>query len=144
MKFILYKLILFAMLNGLYCKGYSQRKAVLTLQIEGIEQSAGYMMVAVYDEADHFLSKNMFDGSKSKVNHMGSMKIALELPFGDYGISVFHDIDADGELDTNLIGIPKEPTGFSNNAKGKFGPPKYEQVKFSFTESDQKLSIRLE
>jgi len=145
MKFILYKFILFAvLLNCLYCEGYSQNKAVLTLQIEGIEQSAGYMMVAVYDEADQFLSKNMFDGSKNKVNNTGTMKISLELPFGEYGISVFHDIDADGELDTNLIGIPKEPTGFSNNAKGKFGPPKYEQVKFSFTESGQRLVIRLE
>ena len=132
------------MLNCLYYEGYSQNKAVLTLQIEGIEQSAGYMMVAVYDEADQFLSKNMFDGSKSKVDNTGVMKIDLELPFGDYGISVFHDTDANGKLDTNVFGIPKEPTGFSNNAKGTFGPPKYEQVKFSFTKSGQKLSIRLE
>ena len=145
MKFTLYKFVLFALLlSCLYCEGYGQDKAGLTLQIEGVEQPTGYMMVAVYDNADQFLSRDMFRGSKNKVNNAGSMKISLELPFGEYGISVIHDVNADGELDTNLVGIPKEPTGFSNNAKGKFGPPKYEQVKFSFTKSGQRLVIDLE
>ena len=34
------------------------------------------------------------------------------------------------KLDTNFFGIPKEQFGFSNNAKGRFGPPSFESASF--------------
>jgi uncharacterized protein (DUF2141 family) len=101
------------------------------------------MMVAVYNKANLFLSDTMFKGEKYKIRQAGSMNVSLELPFGEYGISVFHDLDGDGELDTNFFKAPAEPIGFSNNAKATFGPPKYETTKFSFTADHQTINIRL-
>jgi uncharacterized protein (DUF2141 family) len=49
---------------------------------------------------------------------------------GTYAIKAFHDVDRNGKLDTNLMGIPKEPYGFSNDAMGTFGPPSFEQASF--------------
>ncbi len=49
---------------------------------------------------------------------------------GTYAIKAFHDVDRNGKLDTNLMGIPKEPYGFSNDAMGTFGPPSFEQAAF--------------
>jgi hypothetical protein len=40
-------------------------------------------------------------------------------------MTVFYDRDDDGKLDTNFIGMPKEPIALSNNAKAKYGPPKF-------------------
>ena len=54
------------------------------------------------------------------------------LPAGDYAIRVMHDLDGDGELATNMVGMPKEPWGISNNAKGRFGPPKWDAAHFTF------------
>lgn len=47
---------------------------------------------------------------------------------GKYAIKAYHDINANGRLDTNFMGIPKEPYGFGNDAMGTFGPPSYEQA----------------
>ena len=54
-----------------------------------------------------------------------------------------HDENGNGELDANFVGIPKEPWGFSNNAKGKFGPPKWEDVQFSIGEEAVVQAISL-
>ena len=63
------------------------------------------------------------------------------LPFGEYGVSAYHDENKNEELDANWIGIPKEGVGASNNAKGKMGPPKYEDAKFEFIEGGQKIQF---
>ena len=44
---------------------------------------------------------------------------------GRYAVNGFHDTDGDGELDTNLLGIPTEGYGFGNGAAGSFGPPDF-------------------
>lgn len=49
---------------------------------------------------------------------------------GKYAFKYFHDENKNKKLDTNLIGMPKEGFGFSNNAKGKFGPPSFKQTIF--------------
>ena len=37
---------------------------------------------------------------------------------------------ADAEMDTNFVGIPKKPFGFSNNVMGKMSLPKWKDAKF--------------
>jgi len=53
-----------------------------------------------------------------------------DLPEGRYAIKAFHDLNESGSMDLNWVGIPKEPYGFSNNAMGTMGPPKFEQAAF--------------
>lgn len=63
---------------------------------------------------------------------------------GTYAIKVFHDVNADGRMDTNFFGIPKEPYGFSNDAMGLFGPPSFEQAAFTVGgRSSERQTIRL-
>ena len=60
-------------------------------------------------------------GSTAEITYEG-------LEEGRYAIKTFHDVNDNGELDTNWIGIPLEPYGFSNDAMGTFGPPSFEQA----------------
>ncbi len=55
----------------------------------------------------------------------------------------FHDVDSDGRLDTLPIGLPTEPYGFSNNARGTFGPPAWRQATFGLTTGGARQVIRL-
>ena len=55
-------------------------------------------------------------------------------PAGTYAISVYYDINDNGKLDTGLFRIPKEKIGFSNNARGRFGPAKWKDTQFDVTE----------
>ena len=44
---------------------------------------------------------------------------------GTYAVAVFHDLNGNGRLDRNFIGLPSEPYGFSNDV-GRRGPPSFE------------------
>ena len=62
---------------------------------------------------------------------------------GTYAVKVFHDVNDNGVLDTNWIGIPKEPYGFSNDAMGTFGPPSFEQASFKVGAGTNAVRIRM-
>lgn len=61
---------------------------------------------------------------------------------GKYVAKFFHDINNNGKLDVNVLKIPKEPYGFSNNAKGMFGLPKYQDCIFEITKGNDKFVLK--
>jgi uncharacterized protein (DUF2141 family) len=74
----------------------------------------------------------------------GSAAIALSsLPPGKYAIAVFQDVNGNQKLDTNLLGIPTEPYGFSNDAAGTMGPPGFSQAAVDLGGSDLAVVIHL-
>jgi len=64
------------------------------------------------------------------------------LPPGTYAIAALHDANSNGKMDTNMLGIPKEDYGASNDAKSTFGPPKYKDAKFDVMK-DQTITIKM-
>ena len=62
---------------------------------------------------------------------------------GRYAVKLFHDRNGDGELATNLFGIPSEPFGFSNNAPAQFGPPAFADAAFDVGEVGAAQSVSL-
>lgn len=44
---------------------------------------------------------------------------------GSYALSLFHDENGNGKLDSNIAGIPTERYGFSRDARGRMGPPAF-------------------
>jgi uncharacterized protein (DUF2141 family) len=62
---------------------------------------------------------------------------------GTYAVAVYHDENGNGKIDSNFMGIPKEKTGASNNAKGKMGPPKFQEAKFVVS-GDLAISITMQ
>jgi len=65
------------------------------------------------------------------------------VPLGTYAVTVYHDVNDNQKLDTNWIGIPKEPVAISNNAKGRLGPPKWKDASFELREATQELTVNL-
>ena len=66
------------------------------------------------------------------------------VPSGRYAISAFHDANEDGELDTNLFGIPSEGYCASRGARGTFGPPSFADAAFDFDGGHTSLTARAE
>ena len=62
---------------------------------------------------------------------------------GTYAAAAFHDENSDKKINSNLLGIPKEGIGVSNNVKGRFGPPKFDDAKFTFSQPTQTITIAL-
>jgi uncharacterized protein (DUF2141 family) len=112
-----------------------------------IQSNEGQIVVWVYDNKDNWLSDRYrtFKTVKVAGNRAGdSVTLELLLPPGEYALSVFHDLDSDTRLKSNFMGIPKEPAALSNNAKPKFGPPKYKDAVFTIGSKavEQKLQLQ--
>lgn len=100
--------------------------ATLTLIVSNIQSDIGTINIAVFDNKKDWLGdKLVTDQSLVVAEHLqgDSLTTSIELAPGDYGVSVHHDDNGNDKMDTNFIGIPKEPTGMSNDAPAKFGPP---------------------
>jgi uncharacterized protein (DUF2141 family) len=63
---------------------------------------------------------------------------------GTYAVAVFHDENDNGKLDTGFLGIPTEPTGASNDARGSMGPPKFKDAQFVYSGGALVVTVKLE
>jgi uncharacterized protein (DUF2141 family) len=98
----------------------------LTIEISGVIPDGGKVYVAVYDRAETFPRSGRQQVGQvldSADNHL-TVRFR-ELPPGEYAAVAFQDVNGNGELDKNFLGIPREPYGFSNGARGAAGPPKF-------------------
>jgi uncharacterized protein (DUF2141 family) len=108
-------------------------QGTLLVEIE-TTQTTGRIAVAIYRDAESFRR------SENPVRSMmlprrGNLTSAFvaNLPPGRYVIAAFQDSDGDGKLSKNRLGIPREPFGFSNGARARFGPPPFEAAAFDLT-----------
>lgn len=106
----------------------------LTVQITGLKSNAGKCLVALYKDKKGFPTeaKDALKTVTATIKDGKCTAVFSNVASGEYAVSVVHDENGNGKLDTNFIGIPKEGIGTSNNAKSSFGPPSYEASKFQF------------
>ena len=65
------------------------------------------------------------------------------MPAGPLAASAYQDLNRNQKLDTGFAGIPKEPYGFSNGARGRFGPASFDDAAVKVTAPLTKLEIKL-
>jgi len=122
--------------------------AVLEVVVEGLQSADGTVMVRVYADEKGWLTgpgavaqqEVSLEGWTSGV----SVRAHFTLEPGEYAVSVYQDEDADGKLDANFIGIPKEPSGLSNKPKPRMGKPKFEDSVFTLTGEVQSITVALD
>jgi len=117
----------------------------LILKIIGFENDEGSVKIALANSKEEYQTKGkatraaIISISKNNAQH-----IFEDLAFGIYAIKLFHDENNNGELDTNFLGIPSEDYGFSNNAKGSFGPASWEDAQFKFDKDTMITEINID
>jgi uncharacterized protein (DUF2141 family) len=120
----------------------AQHSVTLHINVSGATPSKGHIILSLFSSADNYLKSPILSKTNS-VNSAGMADFELsDLLPGVYALNAIYDEDSNGKLNTSLFGIPTELVGFSNNAKGYFGPPKFDKVVFEALTSQQ-ISIRL-
>lgn len=99
---------------------HSASAATLTVNITGIRSSDGKIKVAVCNRS--FDAEGCPYGASPAAVSPGMTITIPDLPDGRYAIAVYHDEDDSGEMNKNMLTLPTEPYGFSNDI-GRFGPP---------------------
>ena len=121
----------------------AQGSGDLHVVVNNIKHEVGVLQVAIFDNEESYL-KDALEIKTIRVNKRGTAELTFEsLPYGKYCLSIFHDLNENVELDTNFMGIPKEPFGFSNDVMGTFGPPGFEKASVSVASAKQSTSIKL-
>ena len=108
----------------------------LEMEINNLQSNKGPLYIRILDENEN----PVIVGTSSVVNY--SSKISFDsISPGKYAIQFFHDENENQKMDFNLIGIPKEKFGSSNNVKPVLGPPKFKKMLFNLIQNKKLIMI---
>lgn len=122
-----------------------EKNGAILINISNIRSTTGKVNVSLFSKADGFPSNPQKAVAIQSLPIQGN-QVTLRfdnLPFGTYGIACHHDESGNGKMDTNLLGIPKEGYGTSNNAVNRFSKPQFEDAKFAFNEAVMSVNIKM-
>lgn len=138
---VLVKLAIGIILSLISTQIKAQDNFTISVTVEEISSNDGKIFLALYNSEDDFL-ETTYKGTISTITN-NTCKVTFEnIPAGVYAVSIFHDENDNGKMDTNFMGIPKEDYGCSNDASGFMGPPKWKNAKFNL-EQDTSITITL-
>jgi uncharacterized protein (DUF2141 family) len=129
----------------------------LRVTVEGIRSAQGTILIGLYDNRESFekaLEASDQEGFLNDPDRFGAVALRANaamrstvvfsnLEPGAYAAVAFHDENGNGKLDRNFLGIPAEPYGFSNNAKGILGPPTFDDAVMLLGDGDNAVRIKL-
>ncbi|MCZ4298519.1 DUF2141 domain-containing protein [Henriciella marina] len=101
--------------------------APLTVTLEGVEDRGVPLYVGVQTE-EQFMKWDGIAGEKVEDPEAGTVTVSFDLPEGEYSVSVWHDLNDNGEFDMNENGWPEEGYAMSNQAALR-GMPTFDVVK---------------
>ncbi len=118
----------------------------LTVSINGLKNQRGQVCLSL------FSSGKGFPTSSGRAVQSRCLKVAdsaltdrfQNLKAGNYAVAVFHDANGDGTLNRNVLGIPTEKFGFSQNPRIFTGPPKFGDSAVLVAGPETKIQIQLQ
>lgn len=129
----------FAVSGALMC-ALSASAATVEVRVSGVS-AKGKVNVAVCDK-ERFLKQCAY--SASAPAQAGETTVVVkDVPAGTWAVLAYQDENGNNELDRNFVGMPKEPYGFSRDARGKFGPPSFEDAAIEVGEAQATATVRL-
>lgn len=119
----------------------------IIVEVKGFENNNGKARLLLFSSNEKkYFPKDKDKALRKNVVPIESNQVVFvyeNLPYGDYAISVHHDEDENGKVNTNFLKIPKEGLGASNDAKGFMGPPSFDKAKVSLNKEEISITINL-
>ncbi len=108
----------------------------LTVQVNGFSSNEGRAFVGIYRPTDEFPVMNkQYRGKVVEIENKTAKVSFEDLPKGEYAVAVYHDKNKNGIMDKNLLGVPTEKYGFSNNARETFSAPSFQSAAVALEKS---------
>jgi len=129
----------------------------LRVGLDGLRSPEGTVLIGLYDTAESFdaaiglADKEGFlndpqrvAGAALRANpELVAAIVFSNLAPGRYAAIVFHDENGNGRLDKNFWGVPTEPYGFSNDARGTLGPPSFADSAIELGDEDRAIVVTM-
>lgn len=118
--------------------------AEVTVKITDIPIAKGRLLIGLYDSKRNFLKKQLPNSVIAEVHNQDDVVATLKnVSPGIYAIAVIHDLNGDGRLDRNIVGMPKEPLAFSVIKTIPKGRPKFPDCAFKVQGENMQMTIAL-
>ena len=124
----------------------SAQAGELKLEFHGKDLRGNPVRVAIYsaNAPEQFPSDEKYYRNAAVEATGDRVSVTMtDLPPGKYAVAAYVDSNKNGKQDKNGLGMPTEIFGFSNNARGRFGPPDFAKAEFELGEEPVSLSIHL-
>ena len=116
----------------------------LRVIIDNLSTNDGEIEISVYTPKNKFPEENgQLKKYRFKPENLKLDVQLKDLPYGELAIALFHDENNNGKIDKNMIGIPTEPYGFSNNYKPTIKAPNFDNCKFAYNKDTDVIRISL-
>ena len=102
------------------------------VHISGIRNAQGTVKAVLYGpDPQTFLVKGKKADKEREPAQQGTMTLCVAArQKGHYAVAVYHDENDNHKFDRNLIGLPTEGFGFSNDPAFYLAPPSFEESAF--------------
>src|ERR1700761_8059301 len=122
----------------------AEANGTLVVRIENVAPE-GMVRLGVYTKAAYPDDKAAPVASADVAAVGGETVVTLQnIPAGTYAIEVYQDLNSNGKMDSTFLGLPKEPYGFSRDARPRLSKPDFERVKFDVTTGLNNPSLPLQ
>ena len=115
----------------------------LVIHVQGVVPG-GMLRLGVYDRKGYPEDKDPVAFADVPAKAGTTLVTLNDIPPGEYGVMVYQDVNGNDRVDSNFLGIPKEPYGFSRNAKPFLSKPGFDDVKFAVTAGENTQTLRLQ
>lgn len=115
----------------------------LTVVVSGVTKAEGQVMVALFNDPTGFPRGKVLNGQMTPAKPGQVEVVFKDLAPGSYAVSAYQDLNGNQRLDANMVGMPTEPFGFSRDAKGQFGPPKFDDAVVKVGAEAQRIQFKL-
>lgn len=141
MRFYHWSILLFSALTLAFSAAST---GTIVVSVSGIPSSTGEIGCSLFAAPEGF----PLDTSKATIIWQEADPEGLECRFenlapGNYAIAVSHDRNGNRKVDRNLVGIPKEAWGVSNNARPRMRAPRFEEAQATLA-AGETLTLTIE
>lgn len=114
----------------------------LSVTVTGIASGKGTILGSVCDKTTFLKQCSALSMAPANNNGVTQLQFEHIVP-GQYAVMVFHDENDNRHFDTSTSGIPLEGYGFSRDAKGRYGPPTFDDAMIEIKPGKSAISIAL-
>jgi uncharacterized protein (DUF2141 family) len=119
--------------------------ADLTVHVGNVLPGGGVLRLGLYNEALYPDDDSKPIASADVAAVAPETVVTLHnIPPGVYGILTFQDVNSNNKMDTNWVGLPLEPFGFSRDAKPFLSKPSFDEVKFTVAAGENVQTLHLQ
>ena len=140
--------LLLLSVGGSFCfapQVHSSTNSVMKVQIEGLQEAKGQICYSLFDRSKGFpdSSDDTLQAKCVSIQERSPRLTIENLHLGTYAVAFFHDVNEDGELNRNFLGIPQEGFGFSRNPEIQTSPPSFGESAVFVTGAETNLQVQM-